>query len=240
MRQNFLHWAIFVAVWASGGVAAGQDCGSMEYRNQNQVELRSIELSRIEGVVQDEQCCPIPGVCIGVFSETDRRLVASTASDENGLFRIGPVPGGDYRLVATYPEFCAANTGIQLAPDSRSRNKLLLNMRLQPYVSSFESPFGTLSGKVLFAASRERSACSPPVVLMFQSEEREVAVITDDDGGFSACLRPGKYTLSRVEGAGSRSIPLPKRSLAFVVKNNRSTRRDVLLASPAASPAEKP
>ena len=160
---------------------------------------------------------------------------------KNGLFRIGPMPGGDYRLVATYPEYCAANTGIHLAPNSRNRDKLLLHMRLQPYVSSFESPFGTLSGKVFFAASRERSACSPPVVLMFQSEEREVAVITDDNGGFSACLRPGKYTLSGVESAGSRSIPLcPKRPLAFVVKNNRGTRRDVPLAPPAAGPAEKP
>ncbi len=212
----------------------------MEYRNQNQAGWNPIELACLEGVAQDAWCCPIPGVCVGLFSESDHRFVTGTSSDEQGRFRLGPVPDGDYRLVAEYSCFCVANTRVRLAQNKRNHDKLLLHMLLEPYVSFFESGFGTLSGKVAYA-DEGRPACLPRLGLEFESEGRSATVMADEKGDFSACLPPGKYTLSKIEAVGHRLIPVdPKQPLGFTVRNNRPTRYDIRLVPAPAAPKVRP
>ena len=98
-------------------------CARIEYGNRNQVDPKPLSIRILSGKVFDEigenpvqVHAPIPGACLGLFTETDHRLVASATADDRGRFRFARVSPGHYRLVARDPQnvFCLANALVRI------------------------------------------------------------------------------------------------------------------------------
>lgn len=116
MAHAFAILNIFVSVW---GIAFGQQsieqCRSpIEYENHNQVEYGPFSVRMVEGRALDKDQVPIAGVCLGLFSEKAHRLIAETATDQEGRFQFSAVTPGRYRLVGQYRGFCAANVPLHV------------------------------------------------------------------------------------------------------------------------------
>jgi len=104
-------------------------CKDLSYENRNPFELGQIELTEIDGIAKDKNGVPVPDVCIGLFSEIRKELLAVTQTDKNGSFKLSNIPNGRYRLVSQLEPFVAANAKIKI--NSRAKKKLLvLNLRL--------------------------------------------------------------------------------------------------------------
>jgi hypothetical protein len=92
-----------------------ESCRSMEYQDQNQVDYGPLNVRRIEGFARDMESTPVPGTCVGVFTEQGHRLVSRAETDKNGWFALGTVKPGRYRLVAKYDSFGVANVLLDVA-----------------------------------------------------------------------------------------------------------------------------
>jgi hypothetical protein len=77
-------------------VAAQQSVAScpnpIEYENHNQITLSPLSLRAISGRAIAHDGVSVLGVCLGLFTEQDRRLVASSVADEEGHFRFANIP----------------------------------------------------------------------------------------------------------------------------------------------------
>ena len=107
------------------------------YGDQNQVDPQRSSVRGISGRVIAEvgrpakEVGPVPA-CLGLFTEKDRRLVASAVADESGRFTFGPVPAGRYRLVVRDPQdaLCVANMPLRVVRWPRGKAKpLVIHMR---------------------------------------------------------------------------------------------------------------
>ena len=69
----------------------------MEYAHRNQVDSKPIKLVSIAGraIYRNE---PVQ-MCVALFTEKTRRLVAQVAANGNGYFRFRSIKNGRYRLV---------------------------------------------------------------------------------------------------------------------------------------------
>jgi len=101
-------------------LAQAETCATMAYENRNQVDYGPLALSRLAGQAVDPSGVPVPGVYIGLFTESEHRLVMATATRANGKFTLKTPPKGDYRLVAHYPAFGAANARVRVGPGAMS------------------------------------------------------------------------------------------------------------------------
>lgn len=126
----------FLAVTILGGVAqsvVGQEastvCKDVKYEHQNQIDSPVFRIGMARGTASDPQGVAIPGLCVGIFTETEHKLVAANATNEKGAFEIKDVPPGDYRLVAQYAGFCPANVRIRVQPRSRGKKRLIVHMK---------------------------------------------------------------------------------------------------------------
>ena len=93
-----LRYALIVftlALWAWGA----EPCANMAYGNRNQVDYGPLRLKKLRGNAIDQSGVPVPGVCVGLFKESDHSLIAATATLANGEFALQNPPRGDYRLV---------------------------------------------------------------------------------------------------------------------------------------------
>lgn len=101
-------------------------CANMSYQNRNQVDYGPLAIKHVRGKAIDPDGVPVADVCVGLFKESDHTLVAATATSKDGEFVLAdPVPG-NYRLVATYEAFGAANARVRIG---RGRSGVLLRMR---------------------------------------------------------------------------------------------------------------
>lgn len=95
-------------------------CARLKYEDKNQVIPNSITLKTASGRIFDRTAKgdsqPMSSVCIGLFEETTKRLVATATADDEGRFKVKQVPSGKYRLVVTdmYHIFCPANIPIEI------------------------------------------------------------------------------------------------------------------------------
>lgn len=136
-RISRLSYVVMFAALCSYSVIAqdaDSDCSKpVEYVNRNQVDPTRISLRGIEGRAIDSDGVAVPDVCVALFSEKERKLVAQTVTDENGYFRFGKISEGDYRLVGRleYDHLCPVNVRIRQRKPSAGpgKKKLILHMR---------------------------------------------------------------------------------------------------------------
>ncbi len=109
--------------------AAGDQCKSLTYESHNQIDYGPIIVNSIRGVAQDAQGVPIPKACVGVFTETEHKLLAVAETDDGGRFELTVIPRGEYRLVAKYEGFCPVNAKLRIGRRSKDKKPLMLQMR---------------------------------------------------------------------------------------------------------------
>jgi hypothetical protein len=107
----------------------GSPCSEMAYENRNQIDYGPLHIRTVKGIARDLDGVVIPKLCVGVFTDTEHKLVATTETDASGCFEIKNLPRGNYRLVAKYAGYCPANVHLQIEPKSRSKKTLTLQMR---------------------------------------------------------------------------------------------------------------
>ena len=84
----------------------------MRYENRNQIDYGPLVVRSVNGFVADAQGGSIPAANVGVFTESDHKLLFQTTTDSDGFFRIEGLSRGEYRLVSQYAGFCPANARI--------------------------------------------------------------------------------------------------------------------------------
>ncbi len=99
----------------------------MTYEDRNQVDYGPLRVGVVEGHASDADGVAIPGVCLGLFSDTDHKLVATSQTDRKGGFKFRRMASGKYRIVAKYEGFCPANAILLVQPTARQ--PLRLHMR---------------------------------------------------------------------------------------------------------------
>ena len=136
MRLNsIILTGLLLLVLPTSAQQLSEDCKTkITYENRNQIEYQPLSISTIAGVALDKDKVPVPVVCLGLFTESDHRLVASTVTDGKGNFEFSQVAPGRYRLVAKYNGFCPANISLRLVRRSsksqRRVERLVLHMQL--------------------------------------------------------------------------------------------------------------
>ena len=88
--------------------------------------ISGLALRRLRGEAIDPSGVPVPGVCVGLFTESAHTLVTATVTLTTGEFALKNAPTGDYRLVAMYPAFGTANARVRLG---RGSARVILRMR---------------------------------------------------------------------------------------------------------------
>jgi len=129
--SRFLVSALVVSFCSYSLSAQGLNpsCQTMPYENHNQIDYGPLRIGFLVGTVKDIQGIEIRGACIGVFTDTDKKLLVTTQSDETGHFTITGLPNGNYRLVISADGLCTAYVRIVLRNGSRRKQKLLTKMR---------------------------------------------------------------------------------------------------------------
>jgi Carboxypeptidase regulatory-like domain len=116
-----------VALRATGEGSATV-CKDFSYQNRNQTDYGPLRVAAPRGSAKDSHGVAIPKACVGVFTETEHRLIAATETDDSGRFEFKDIPNGDYRLVAKYDGFSPANAKLRVE-HSRSKKVLAIEMR---------------------------------------------------------------------------------------------------------------
>ena len=111
----------------------------IEYKYPSQTISNPISVRIVEGRAAftlpalKTELGAVIGVCYGLFSEKDRRLVASTVSDNNGYFNFGSIPTGRYRLVSQTKAFRDINIPLRVVRWPRGglfkRKRLAVHLR---------------------------------------------------------------------------------------------------------------
>ena len=91
-------------------------CNLSLVANHNQVDPDALTVRDLKGQVTDMNGAPVPQACLGVYIETERKLIASTTSDENGNYKFDKIRPGKYRLVVIAKPLCTANARLIIAP----------------------------------------------------------------------------------------------------------------------------
>ena len=92
---------------------ASEPCAP-KYDNRNMIDYGPLVLRSLSGIAIDPNNARVPGVCIGIFTETAHELVNTTVTDEGGKFSIPSLKPGRYRLVARIDSLCVANIPIRV------------------------------------------------------------------------------------------------------------------------------
>lgn len=100
-----------------------------EYENHNQTDYGPLIVQEVKGTITDPQQGAVAKVCVGIFTEKDHKLVATTESDTDGKFSLQSVPPGRYRLVVKADPLCAANVPLHVVKHQKKKHVLLVHMK---------------------------------------------------------------------------------------------------------------
>jgi hypothetical protein len=126
MSSGRLTQFLLVALLSALSLPGAERCRNMAYQDRNQVDYGPLLVRQVRGKAIDPSGVPVPGVCVGLFKESDHSLVTSTATSANGEFTLKNAPRGEYRLVAQYPAFGTANARVRIG---RGAKGVVLRMR---------------------------------------------------------------------------------------------------------------
>ena len=112
----------------------------IKYENKNQVDPKPLSVRVLSGRVISEvgeigaaqETGAIPGARIGLFTEQERRLVATTVADAEGRFKLAIVPPGKYRLVVHVVGLCVANVPLQVVKSSSGKDQKQIVVHMRP------------------------------------------------------------------------------------------------------------
>ena len=110
------------------------------YENNNQVDPKPLSVRAVSGrtisevgdVGAAQEIGAVAGACIGLFTEQDHRLVATTVADDEGRFQFDEVPAGRYRLIIQVAGLCVANVPLQVVRGSRSKEQKRIVVHMRP------------------------------------------------------------------------------------------------------------
>ena len=125
MSASLPQYALTVCMLASSALGV-EPCATMSYENHNQIDYGPLVVGRLRGKAVDQSGVAVPGVCVGLFKESDHRLIWATATRVSGEFALKTPPPGDYRLIAKYPAFGTANARVRVGTGAKS---VILRMR---------------------------------------------------------------------------------------------------------------
>jgi Carboxypeptidase regulatory-like domain len=114
-----------------------------EYENHNQIDYGPLIIQKVKGTITDPQQGAVPKVCVGIFTEKDHKLVATTESDAEGKFSLQSVPPGRYRLVVKADPLCAANVPLQVVKSQKKKQVLRVHMKPRGLDSCSYADLGT-------------------------------------------------------------------------------------------------
>ncbi|MGH9487519.1 MAG: carboxypeptidase-like regulatory domain-containing protein [Terriglobales bacterium] len=122
-------WLALLLLAAAAAAQFAQRPG-MSYERENPPNLARLDVRRIRGKVVDRMHTAVPGVALGLYTETaPHKLLALGTSDTQGNFDFGKkIAAGNYRLIAKYPGLCTANIPLQVNPHG-SGKKIILHMQ---------------------------------------------------------------------------------------------------------------
>jgi hypothetical protein len=100
-----------------------------EYENHNQIDYGPLIVNEVKGTITDPQQVAVPKVCVGIFTENEHKLVATTESDPDGKFSLQSLPPGRYRLVVKADPLCAANVPLQVVRHQKKKQVLHVYMK---------------------------------------------------------------------------------------------------------------
>lgn len=121
-----------VAVLAAPSFAAQQKGNPrcmVEYENHNQIDYGPLVVQGAVGTVTDSQQGAVPKACVGVFTDTDHKLVTTTETDGDGKFSLPDLSPGRYRLVVKADPLCAANVPLEVVKHQKKKKILQVHMR---------------------------------------------------------------------------------------------------------------
>jgi len=101
-----------------------------EYENHNQTDYGPLVVQGVRGRITDPQQGAVMRVCVGIFTEKDHKLIASTESDASGKFSLQRLSPGRYRLVVKADPLCAANIPLEVV--KHRRKKQILHVHMKP------------------------------------------------------------------------------------------------------------
>jgi len=101
------------------GAQMTTSCGQITYEDRNQIDYGPLRVGVVEGHARDDGGTAIESVCLGLFTEPDHKLVATTQTNAKGAFRFRHVANGRYRIVAKYDSLCPANAILLVLPIAR-------------------------------------------------------------------------------------------------------------------------
>ena len=107
----------------------GAACKTLSYEDRNQTDYGPLQVTTVRGVAKDAQGVVIPKACVGVFTETGHKLVATAQTGAGGQFELNHIPNGAYRLIAKYEGFSTANAKLQIEQRSQGKKSLTVQMR---------------------------------------------------------------------------------------------------------------
>ena len=84
------------------------------------VEVGAV-FGQVRGVMPDRSDAVKPQVCVGLFSEKGKKLVASAVTDGEGSYRFGEVRAGHYLLVVRIPGFYVAEIQVRVTGKPRGK-----------------------------------------------------------------------------------------------------------------------
>jgi Carboxypeptidase regulatory-like domain len=149
MRTRNLTLLIFAAALLAEPSFAQQNGDSspcmVEYENHNQIDYGPLIVQDVKGTITDPQQGAVPKVCVGLFTENDHKLLASTESDADGRFSLQSVPAGRYRLVVKADPLCAANVPLKVVKQQKKKQILRVHMKPRGLDSCSFADLGTES-----------------------------------------------------------------------------------------------
>lgn len=116
-----------------------------EYENHNQTDYGPLVVQEVKGTITDPERSAVPKACVGIFTEEDHKLVATTESDADGKFSLQRVAPGRYRLVVKADPLCAANVPLQVAQSQKKKQVLRVHMKPRGLDSCSYADLGTES-----------------------------------------------------------------------------------------------
>jgi hypothetical protein len=128
MKQLFASAAILLNGMQPYAQRPSEPCKQViAYENHNQADPDPLSIRSLTGQViaevgaEHQEIGPIPGACLGLFTDEEHRLVATATADQEGRFQFGKIPNGKYRLVIGVGSFCTANVPLQVTGERRGK-----------------------------------------------------------------------------------------------------------------------